>query len=230
VEQRAERRANLPLRNCRKRIASDQESLGPYTRLPLRIGKPITQEELAEAVGISREWYGLLESGRSPGVSSRLLSQVADVLMLHSDERAELLRLVRPELLTVQQTRSLAMLDAFENLRHAARRLWTATTEAEALQFAREFLMKRVAPDLMISSTRAGDGHWDHSTTGDDRDAERFRRLVGAIRDQWGDTVLDELLCYESMDEPGELITRVERDRRFPDSAAKVRQLCVALS
>jgi hypothetical protein len=71
VEQRAEPRVSL-LRNCRKRIASEQESLGPYTRIPLRVGKPVT--------------------------FSRLLSRLADAMMLDSDERAELFRLVRPEL------------------------------------------------------------------------------------------------------------------------------------
>jgi transcriptional regulator with XRE-family HTH domain len=225
VEQPAERHVSLLLRNGRKRIASEQDSLGPYTRIPLRVGKPVTQEELAEAVGTSREWYGMLESGRSPGVSSRLLSKVADVLMLDSDERAELFRLVRPELRTLLQTRSLEMLDAFADVRHAARRLWTATTEVEALQFAREFQMNGIAPDLMVSYTRAGDGHWDYSLTGDDREAERFCRLEGAIRDQWGDTLIDELLCYDSIEEPGALITRVERDRRFPDNTAKDRPL-----
>jgi transcriptional regulator with XRE-family HTH domain len=225
VEQRAERRVSLLLKNCRKRIASDQESLGPYTRIPLRVGKPVTQEELAEAVGITREWYALLESGRSPGASSRLLSRLADVLMLDSAEHAELLRLVRPELRTVLRTRSFEVLEAFADLRHAARRLWTATTEAEALQFARECPIRGITPDLVVSYTRAGDGHWDCSTTGDDRDVEQFHRLEGAIRDQWGDSVLDELLCYESMEEPGGLITRVERDERFANNAAKDRPL-----
>jgi transcriptional regulator with XRE-family HTH domain len=225
VEEPAEERAGMLLRNVRKRIASEQESLGPYTRIPLRVGKPVTQEELAEAVGISREWYGMLESGRSPGASFRLLLQVADVLMLDGEERAELFRLVRPELRPVLQTRSLDMLDAVADLRHAVRHLWTATTEAEALRFAREFPMKRLAPDFMVSYRRTDDGHWDYSITGDDRDAERFRRLEGIIRDQWGDTVMDEMLCYESMEQPGELITRVERDSRFPDNTAKDRPL-----
>jgi Helix-turn-helix domain len=76
VEQRAERRVAFLLKNSRKRIAFELDSLGPYTRIPLRVGKPVTQEELAEAVGISREWYGQLESGRSPGVSSRLLALI----------------------------------------------------------------------------------------------------------------------------------------------------------
>jgi hypothetical protein len=145
--------------------------------------------------------------------------------MLDSAERTELMHLVRPELRPVLQAKSLEMLDAFADVRYAARCLWTATTEAEALQLAREFPMKRVAADLMASYTRAGDGRWDCEITGDDRDAERFHRLEGAIRDQWGDQVMDELLCYESMEVPGELITRVERDKRFPENTAKDRPL-----
>src|ERR1700676_4188865 len=70
------------LRRCRLRIAPERPSLGPHLRLPLRIGRTVSQEEVAEAVGISREWYVRMERGRSANPSNATLSALADALMM----------------------------------------------------------------------------------------------------------------------------------------------------
>jgi DNA-binding XRE family transcriptional regulator len=86
------------LRHFRVRIDPYQEVLGPHTRLPSRRGKSVTQEELAESVGVSRYWYGMLESERPVRVSITLLDRLARILMLSAGERAMLFALALPEL------------------------------------------------------------------------------------------------------------------------------------
>jgi DNA-binding XRE family transcriptional regulator len=86
------------LRHFRVRIDPNQNVLGPQPRPTRRHGKPVTQEELAECLGVSRCWYGLLESERPVRVSIVLLDRLANVLMLTARERAMLFALAMPEL------------------------------------------------------------------------------------------------------------------------------------
>jgi hypothetical protein len=86
------------LRHFRRRIDGKSAALGPYQRLPCRCGKPVTQEELAEYVGVSRTWYSLLESKRPVRVSLVLLDRLSAALMLTREERARLFTLALPEL------------------------------------------------------------------------------------------------------------------------------------
>jgi DNA-binding XRE family transcriptional regulator len=86
------------LRHFRIRIDPNQNVLGPQPRPTWRQGKPVTQEELAECLGVSRCWYGMLESERPVRVSIVLLDRLANVLMLTVRERAMLFALAMPEL------------------------------------------------------------------------------------------------------------------------------------
>jgi hypothetical protein len=86
------------LKHFRVRIDPNEKTLGPQARLPLRHGKPVTQEELAECVGVSRYWYGMLESETPARVSTVLLDRLATILMLSESERAMLFALALPEL------------------------------------------------------------------------------------------------------------------------------------
>jgi transcriptional regulator with XRE-family HTH domain len=58
----------------------------------------VTQEELAECIGVSRYWYSMLESDRPVRVSIFLLDRLAQILMLSAAERAMLFALAVPEL------------------------------------------------------------------------------------------------------------------------------------
>jgi len=51
------------LKEHRGLISRGATALGPHPRLPARHGKGVTQEEIAEAIGVSRVWYAMLESG-----------------------------------------------------------------------------------------------------------------------------------------------------------------------
>lgn len=86
------------LRHFRLRIDPREKALGPQVRLPSRCGKPVTQEELAECIGVSRAWYCMLESEKPARASIFLLDRLASILMLSARERAVLFALALPEL------------------------------------------------------------------------------------------------------------------------------------
>jgi transcriptional regulator with XRE-family HTH domain len=86
------------LKQHRLRIDPEARALGPYARLPSRRGRRVTQEELAECVGISRVWYGTLESSTGVRTSSAVLDRLAAALMVSPQERATLFDLAMPEL------------------------------------------------------------------------------------------------------------------------------------
>lgn len=86
------------VRERRLRLARESPFLGQSPRFPTRIGKLVTQEELADHLGISRQWYARLEGGAPAGFSTQLLRRLSDVLLLSASERAEFVRLAMPEL------------------------------------------------------------------------------------------------------------------------------------
>jgi DNA-binding XRE family transcriptional regulator len=86
------------LKSLRLRIDPFADRLGPFERLSFRRGRVVSQQELADAIEVSRNWYTLLESGRAIRTSPRLLARLAEVLMLSGDERARLFRIAIPEL------------------------------------------------------------------------------------------------------------------------------------
>ena len=215
------------LKSCRARIAPGSASLGPYVRLPNRVGKPITQAEAAEAIGISRQWYLMMETDRADRVSASVLGRIADVLMMDPAERAALFRLGVPELRrSVLTHQSTAILDAFGSFRPLVRRLWVSTTEVEALTVVREYALRQLAPDRTQTLTRVGESHWERASTGDSELPKRYDALVNDLS---GDSIRDDLCCYTFLAQPGELITRSERDARFPDLAAKERPVLAAI-
>jgi len=56
----------------------------------------LRREELAQAAGVSADYYVRLEQGRTDNVSQEILDAVAGVLGLTDDERAHLQRLAKP--------------------------------------------------------------------------------------------------------------------------------------
>jgi DNA-binding XRE family transcriptional regulator len=86
------------LRERRRGIDRNIRVLGDFPRPRTRWGMRVTQEELAEALGVSRVWYSTFESGAGIRVSVKLLKRVAVVLMLDEWERVALYGLALPEL------------------------------------------------------------------------------------------------------------------------------------
>jgi hypothetical protein len=63
VRRDQERRKQLAafLSGKRQHVDPNAEHVGTYTRRQNRIGRPLTQEEVAEAIDVSRQWYAALE-------------------------------------------------------------------------------------------------------------------------------------------------------------------------
>lgn len=78
------------LKEARRSIPTDAAKLGSRQRFPGRIGRLVSQEEIAEAIGVSRVWYALLESGRPVQASISLLGRICDALMLDEQQRSDL--------------------------------------------------------------------------------------------------------------------------------------------
>jgi transcriptional regulator with XRE-family HTH domain len=120
------------------RLAPESRFLGESQRLPIRVGKRVTQEEIAEHLGVSRGWYARFESGAPAGFSVPLLNRLADMLLLYASERAELMRLAKPELMPIVSRDSTDLYEALGVVRRAVKRLWRATSEGEILHIAGE--------------------------------------------------------------------------------------------
>lgn len=86
------------LKSRRQSIPANTTTLGTWERLPVRRGRRITQEEIAEALGISRSWYRRLESGDAPRASAKLLDRIANALRFTHEERTKLFVLGIPEI------------------------------------------------------------------------------------------------------------------------------------
>jgi transcriptional regulator with XRE-family HTH domain len=84
------------LKRHRRALRPQTLTLGDCRRVPARIGRPVTQEEVAEALDVSRTWYALLESGAARA-SAALANRIARVFDLDHAQQLELLRLTLPE-------------------------------------------------------------------------------------------------------------------------------------
>jgi transcriptional regulator with XRE-family HTH domain len=223
-EQDAEQELGGLLKRCRARIVPERASLGPYLRAPMRVGKHVTQEEVAETIDISRQWYALLESNRRVRVSATVLGRIADALLMDTTERSELFRLAVPELRSLSLAdRSAAMLDAFTPLRNFTRAMWAATTESEALTLLREHAMAYLAPDYAATCVRLEDGSWQFVLTGEAPAADERKAFLAQMRERYGPAIIDDLHGYPLLAQPGELVTRAELDALFPGHAARAR-------
>lgn len=214
------------LRRCRARLSPGRASLGTYLRPAIRIGKAVTQEEVAEAVGISRVWYAQLENDRPVRASATVLARIADALSMDPAERSTMFRLALPELRpTALANSSVECLEALGSLRRFMRPLWAASSEEEALTVVREHAMTLLSPVWTVTYTRVGEGRWDLSVTGDPDGGDGARQILGIVRERWGEAAADDVLGYTVMAQSGELMTGAERDSHFPDLAAKFRRV-----
>jgi predicted transcriptional regulator len=86
------------LRGLRNRVDPATPTLGQYERLRSRRGRAVSQEELAEAVGVSCGWYAMLERGAPIQPSIAMLRRLARALNASRDEQLTLFKLAIPEL------------------------------------------------------------------------------------------------------------------------------------
>jgi transcriptional regulator with XRE-family HTH domain len=196
----------------RRRIKPETMRLGSYHRLPRRIGKNVSQEELAEAAGVSRIWYVQLERGARTRPSTRLLDRLADVLMLDGGERSTLFRLGIPSLnRSGLHAAEAATIDAFDWARRSMKRLWSATSEREALDIAAEQIYARYrATDLVIAYVpRDEDGRWSRTDFfGPRGDVARGTACLAEYASVVGTCGMDDFRCFPDVVQPGETFAR----------------------
>jgi transcriptional regulator with XRE-family HTH domain len=125
------------IRGARTSIDPFVTMLGPIRRLDSRIGRPITQDEVAEASGISRQWYATLEQGAPVNVSLAVLDRIACVLELDGPTRSELFALCFPEVTRVFRTEEAAS----PLVGSIAMRLAAAKSELEAIAITAKALL-----------------------------------------------------------------------------------------
>lgn len=197
------------LRERRVRLDPNIRFLGDHERLPARWGKPVTQEEMAEAVGISRVWYGALESGGKVRTSTKIADRLATVFMLDPRERGRLFELAVPEFGQIKlRGESKDVLEGFAIIRTATKRLWAATTEVEALEAVAEEIAGIVHDaDLVFSVRRLREGVWEWPYVRDRGWGERNRQAFESSTADLTAEEIDEFVWFPQLLRPGEVGT-----------------------
>lgn len=188
-------------------------------RQPARRGKVVTQEELAETIGVSRVWYAMLESGAALNTSPRLLARLADALDLSAENRKVLFKLALPELSASANAFTLVknLTSSVVPLRTAARRLWSATSESEVLTTAAEAITEIFSDsDFTGAFKRIQPGRWDFPVI---IGGEKLRDAIAEMHHSLtlGMTLaqIDETMLYGVLTEPGQVGTRHELHRNI---------------
>lgn len=214
------------LKTFRTRIKPSVEALGSYERAPSRRGRPVTQEEVAEAIGTTRVWYGMLESGAAVRTTAQLLGHLADTLMLDERELAMLFALGIPELHRLGLRPESMALVSSRRLRDTVRVLWAASSEAEVLSAASEHLATAFDADGVRYGCRAcGElsnvrpmGNWAMETVLEPPRGSSFAEMAEDVARRLTPLQIDELMFYPDQTQPGELGTLdsyADEKRRF---------------
>jgi transcriptional regulator with XRE-family HTH domain len=214
IEQRDEIRSVL--RGLRQRLNSTT-TLGEYDRIESRRGRPVSQAEIAEAVGVSLGWYQRLESGDiRPSIS--LLNRIAVALNATPDERATLFRLAVPALADVFTTRTAETFESLSFVRAVSSRLWAANSESEALTIAGEHLATWFADaSLIVSVKRLHAGRWKCLFGVDRGHGTAWSRCVAEIGGLTTPRQIDEFWSFPRLQSPGETIDDSEHEQLAPD-------------
>jgi transcriptional regulator with XRE-family HTH domain len=175
----------LFLKPLRGQIDPDVAALGPYPRLPSRLGKRVTQEELAEAIGVSREWYAMLESATETRTSPALLHRLANALMLAPEQRARLFQLAVPEVRRAQlRDDSMGVLEGFSRLRSLTKRLWAATSIEDVFTTASEDIASLFDGALLVHTSRRLElGLWKSQSVTDEAERNDASKVIKELEE-----------------------------------------------
>jgi transcriptional regulator with XRE-family HTH domain len=201
----------LFLKFLRQSVDPDVRNLGAHARLPSRLGKRVTQEELAEAIGVSREWYGMLESAATTRTSTGLLERLADALMVTPQQRAKLFQLAVPELGRARlRDDSIAVLEGFSRVRSLSKRLWTATSVEDVLTTASEQIADWFDSAVLVhTSHRRKSGLWESRGVDDKQDRNNASKVIREMEDEVLSTpeAIDALNLYPRLVNAGDIGT-----------------------
>jgi transcriptional regulator with XRE-family HTH domain len=201
----------LFLKFLRRRADPNLRKLGSYVRLESRVGKRVTQEELAEAIGTSREWYAVLESTAMTRPSARLLERLCDVLMVTSQERERLFCLAVPELGRAEITaESPSSIEAFSRLKFYSNRLSASTSVQDILRMTSEYVAEWfTSPVLVRTSRRHEPGVWESHAIDDKQERSDASKVLRELEDEILSTPheRDGLNLYPQLQQAGEIGT-----------------------
>lgn len=208
------------LKTLRQRIEPESRTLGPYERPLTRSGRRVTQEEIAEAVGVSRGWYKLLETGANVRASTQLLERLAQALTLTDDERTTLFTLAVPEMRNMQiRADSRAILEAFSWVRSATRQLWAASSDTDAYSELSERIADWFDDALLVHWMRRDEaGTWERQRT-INRGLKGCTEIFNEIATSLNPRSMDNYMLYPELSEPGavggtdDLSPRTQRTR-----------------
>jgi transcriptional regulator with XRE-family HTH domain len=174
------------------------------------VGRPVSQEEIAEAIGVSRVWYAMLETGRSVRASVALLERIATTLMLDEAQRAAVFQLGLPEISArAMELRHGAVLEASARVRRAAKRLWSASSVDEALAIASEESTTHFRDAaLAFFVRRIGPGRWKYPIVVNHGKGIENKLLLEELAASLEPERFDEVALYPTLSEPGDVGTR----------------------
>lgn len=129
------------LHEFREGVRRDAPQVGKCLRRADRIGRKVSQEEMAEVLGVSREWYVRLEKGQIGNVTREFTYQAASILDFPDLARARLLTLAFTREDFALRT---GLWAAFTTMR---KRIVAASTLEEAIERALEAIQVMVRPD-----------------------------------------------------------------------------------
>ena len=195
------------LRECRERIAPDRLRLGIILRRIDRIGKRVTQEEVAEAADVSREWYARLEAGRAMRASPVLLDRLAGVLMMDGVERRALFAFAIPELRAAGPDAAFMLAGEITSLRTVMRRLWAATSHEEVVATLLHDMSTRFHElDHAMVTYRVEVGTWDKALLPlRPRNAQAIEEIHRAVRTEYTRPEEEDWNLVGLLTQPGEL-------------------------
>ncbi|HEV2641851.1 MAG TPA: helix-turn-helix transcriptional regulator [Candidatus Elarobacter sp.] len=203
------------LRSWRTRVHPEARSLGIVPRAEARIGKVVTQEEIAGVVGISARWYAAFESGIALRTSPVVLGRIAEALMLADDERRQLFTLAIPEIIGASLRFPLTPTFTIASLKTVVRRLCAATTEDAAMTVLAEGVAEHFPhADFVGVFRRSAPGLWEFPViVGDPRSYAPLPGIQLELNDGLNPLQIDEAMLHGVLLQPGDVGTRRELHR-----------------
>jgi len=195
------------LKDLRRRIDPAIVMLGEYERLTSRRGKAVSQEELAEAVGVSRGWYGLLESGAPIRPSVAMLNRLASALNATPQERKTLIELAIPALQSSFPDPAKESFESISFVRAALHRLRAASSEDETVVAAAQHLATWFTDAaLIVPAKRIDAGCWKWWIAVDRGPGAKWSQCLAAINNLATPQQFDEFWTCPKSGSPGEIV------------------------
>lgn len=206
----AARRSELSLflKDARRRAPREPHH-DVVTHGKTRLGKPLSQEEISRAAGISREWYARLEGGHPVNISARLIERISTVLSLDDGEREFFRNLAMGSQPVPTFPGPAESADLLFGVRAFLACLWTASSEIEVLTLTCEYARRWLGDSILIlAEHREGCGNWKRvGYQGSDPKIEASELFRKTLEQSLSAREVDSLVFYPAAEATGALAT-----------------------